>query len=142
MSKIFRSRRYSAPKRPFDPSGYSSLLGPTTLAAEEQEYHEPGDDDQAETRQLSSPETAAAFVVDPYHARPWWNAAERHPSWTGPDRPPPRKLVKDKDSSMNGAGRPSFSFELSDGSDTEGGKAGGIVRRQIARLKELYRKEK
>ncbi|KAK3336665.1 hypothetical protein B0T19DRAFT_46287 [Cercophora scortea] len=49
------------------------------------------------------------------------------------ERPPTRKLVKDP----NGSGRPSFSFELSD-SDTEKDK--GLVRRQIARLKELYRR--
>ncbi|KAK3694814.1 hypothetical protein B0T22DRAFT_437864 [Podospora appendiculata] len=49
------------------------------------------------------------------------------------ERPPTRKLVKDP----NGSGRPSFSLELSD-SDTEKDK--GLVRRQIARLKELYRR--
>jgi hypothetical protein len=40
---------------------------------------------------------------------------------------------------MNGSGRPSFSLELSD-SDAEKDK--GIVRRQLARIKELYRRGK
>jgi hypothetical protein len=48
---------------------------------------------------------------------------------------PTRKLVKD----MNGSGRPSFSLELS---DTDAEKEKSIVRRQIAKLKELYRREK
>jgi hypothetical protein len=40
---------------------------------------------------------------------------------------------------MNGSGRPSFSLELS---DSEAEKEKGLVRRQIARLKELYRRER
>ena len=55
------------------------------------------------------------------------------PSWTG-ERPPTRKLVKD----MNGSGRPSSSIELSGGNVEE---KRGIVRRQIAKLKGLYRKK-
>jgi hypothetical protein len=50
------------------------------------------------------------------------------------DRAPARKLVKD----MNGS-RPSSSLELS-GSDAE--KEKSTLRRQIARLKELYRRER
>ena len=76
-------------------------------------------------RSNSSPQVLMA-------ARHWSAAAEGRPSWTC-ERPPTRKLVKDP----NGSGRPSFSLELSD-SDAEKDKS--LMRRQIDRLKELYRR--
>jgi hypothetical protein len=117
MSKLFRSRHAPPKQQPDDCCAYSSLLDPATS-----EEHEPGQ----QLRYRASPAD--------YHSRSWLGAAERRPSWTA-ERPPTRKLVKD----MNGSGRPSFSLELSD-SDAEKDK--GIVRRQLARLKELYRREK
>jgi hypothetical protein len=66
-------------------------------------------------------------------SKSWLGAAKMQPSWTG-ERPPTRKLVKD----MNGSGRPSSSIELSGGSGEE---KKGILRRQIAKLKGLYRKK-
>ncbi|KAK4102981.1 hypothetical protein N658DRAFT_331048 [Parathielavia hyrcaniae] len=82
---------------------------------------------------LDQPSQYRACAAE-YHSRWWLVAAENRPSWTA-DRPPARKLIKD----MNGSGRPSFSLELSD-SDAE--KEKGIVRRQLARLKELYRRDR
>ncbi|KAK4042503.1 hypothetical protein C8A01DRAFT_33444 [Parachaetomium inaequale] len=116
MSKLFR-RRHSAPRPLLDPSAYSSLLDPSISAQDQPGGHSRGRTSPAD-----------------YHSRPWLAAAEVRPSWNG-ERPPTRKLVKD----MNGSGRPSFSLELSD-SDNEKDK--GVVRRQLARLRELYRREK
>ncbi|KAL2131623.1 hypothetical protein VTI74DRAFT_4807 [Chaetomium olivicolor] len=115
MSKLFRSR-HSAPK-PLQEShsAYSSLLDPTTA------------------QEGASQQLTGRAPPSEYSSKTWLTAAENRPSWTA-ERPPTRKLVKD----MNGY-RPSFSFELSD-SDAE--KEKGIVRRQISRLKGLYKKEK
>jgi hypothetical protein len=116
MSKIFR-RRHSNPRLLLDQSAYSSLLDPSISAQEQPGGHSRGRTTPAD-----------------YQTRPWLAAAESRPSWTG-ERPPTRKLVKD----MNGSSRPSFSLEISN-SDTE--KERGVVRRQLARLMELYRREK
>lgn len=40
---------------------------------------------------------------------------------------------------QNGSGRPSFSLELS---DSDGEKEKGIVRRQIDKLRDLYKRDK
>ena len=118
MSNLFRSRRSPPLPRPLpDHSAYSSLLDPGVSATQP-----PG--------QRHRDRSSAAE----YHARSWLAVVETRPSWTG-ERPPTRKLVKD----MNGSGRPSFSLDLSD-SDAE--KEKGIVRRQLARLKVLYKREK
>jgi hypothetical protein len=73
-------------------------------------------------------------------SRPWLAAAETS-YWTGADRPPTRKLVKDPTS---GSPRPLSSVELSGDDDgdkkpskVKSGK--GTVKRQIERLRELYR---
>jgi hypothetical protein len=68
-----------------------------------------------------------------YHSKSWLAVVENRPSWTG-ERPPTRKLVKD----MNGSDRRSSSLELSD-SDAE--KEKGVIRRQLSKLKLLYRRE-
>lgn len=69
-----------------------------------------------------------------YNSRSWLAVVENRPSWTG-ERPPTRKLVKD----MNGSSRPASSVELS---DSDAGKEKGVVRRQLSKLKLLYRREK
>lgn len=69
----------------------------------------------------------------PQDGRSWFAAVETRQSWTG-ERQPTRKLVKEQHS---GSGRPSFSLELS---DSEVNKDKGLMRRQIARLRELYRR--
>ncbi|KAL2117889.1 hypothetical protein VTJ04DRAFT_7549 [Mycothermus thermophilus] len=154
MSRIFRSRRFSPAKPQVDPSGYSSLLSPASPLADHNHNCKQTQDnltlspnnlgqDEEET-----PETGSN-PYNTHNSRPWRSLAESRPS--SGDRPPPRKLVKDRDSHMNGAGRPLFSVELSSGeedeeyaqdssSDPEGG---GIVRRQLKRLKRgLSRREK
>ncbi len=117
MSNLFRSRRATPPPLP-DHSAYSSLLDPGVSATQP-----PGG--QRHRDRSSAGE---------HHARSWLAVVEHRPSWTG-ERPPTRKLVKD----MNGSGRPSFSLDLSDSGDD---KEKGLVRRQLARLKVLYRREK
>ncbi|GAB1311682.1 hypothetical protein MFIFM68171_01892 [Madurella fahalii] len=117
MSRLFRSRHSTAKLAQDHHSAYSSLL-----------------DSAAPTQQEPSGRTRSKSSLGDHFSRPWLTAAESRSSWTG-DRLPTRKLVKD----MNGSGRPSFSLELS---DTNAEKEKGIVRRQIARLKELYRREK
>ncbi|KAK4125329.1 hypothetical protein N657DRAFT_680060 [Parathielavia appendiculata] len=117
MSKLFRSRRPPAHSETDGCSGYSALLDPAAL-------------EQQEQGQRSQYRASAAE----YHSRWWLVTAESRPSWTA-ERPPARKLVKD----MNGSGRPSFSLELSD-NDAE--KEKGMVRRQLSRLKDLYRRDK
>jgi len=115
MSNLFRSRR-SSPKPLPDSSAYSSLLDPgVSVMQQPSQRHRDG--------------TSAAE----YHSRSWLAVVENRSSWTG-ERPPTRKLVKD----MNGSGRPSFSLDLS---DSDGEKEKGIVRRQLARLKVLYKRE-
>jgi hypothetical protein len=114
MSKFFRSRH--SPKPTLDQSAYSSLLDPGVSV----------------TQQPSQQHRDRASPLD-YHSRSWLAVVENRASWTG-ERPPTRKLVKD----MNGS-RPSSSLELS---DTDAEKEKGIVRRQLARLKELYRRDK
>ncbi|KAL2181008.1 uncharacterized protein P884DRAFT_254946 [Thermothelomyces heterothallicus CBS 202.75] len=114
MAKLFRSR-HSALKPPFDQSAYLSLLDPAASVQEQRR------------------EQSRGKMADP-PSRPWMAAAESRSSWAG-ERLPTRKLVKD----MNGAGRPSSSFELS---DSDADKEKGIVRRQLSKLKELYRRER
>lgn len=115
MSRLFRSRSSTKPLQ----DAYWSLLEPDT---------------EIPVRRPSGRRGAGQAAAGDYPARPWLAAAENRPSWAG-DRPPTRKLVKD----MNGSGRPSFSLELS---NSEPEQERGLVRRQIARLKELYRREK
>jgi hypothetical protein len=119
MPKLFRSRHSTV--KPLQ-DAYSSLLDP---------------DAPQPQSQLPTRRSRGYSLAGDLSTRAWFAAAEGRPSWSG-DRPPTRKLVKD----MNGSGRPSFSLELSDNSDAE--KEKGLVRRHIARLKELYlyRKEK
>ncbi|KAK4192506.1 hypothetical protein QBC35DRAFT_447349 [Podospora australis] len=76
-------------------------------------------------RQLRS--RAKSSLLD-YHSKPWLAVVENQ------ERAPARKLVKD----MNGS-RPSFSTSLS---DSDGAKEKGLLRRQIAKLKSFYRREK
>ncbi|KAL1876399.1 hypothetical protein VTK73DRAFT_9338 [Phialemonium thermophilum] len=75
--------------------------------------------------------------------KPWRNALEGRRSWTGGgERRPTRKLVKEP--GTGGSARPSFSLELSDNSEWEGGAArgdrpGSLVRRGIDKLRGIYR---
>lgn len=117
MSGLFRSRHSTVKFSQDHHSPYSSLLDPT-----------------ASTQQQPGGRARAKTSPADHLSRPWLATAENRSSWTG-ERAPSRKLVKD----MNGSGPPSFSIELS---DTDAEKEKGIVRRQIARLKELYRREK
>ncbi|KAL2158412.1 hypothetical protein VTH06DRAFT_4460 [Thermothelomyces fergusii] len=114
MAKFFRGR-HSAHKPSFDQSAYLSLLDPAASVQEE------------------LCEQSKGKITDP-PSRPWMAAAEGRSSWAG-ERPPTRKLVKE----MNGSGPPSSSFELS---DSDADKEKGIVRRQLSKLKGLYRREK
>ncbi|KAK0655812.1 hypothetical protein B0T16DRAFT_384621 [Cercophora newfieldiana] len=91
-----------------------------------------GGSGSVQTRRPARHRRLKSLPQDAMASKSWLAAAESRPSWTG-ERPPARKLVKEQ----NGSGRPSFSLELSD-SDVE--KEKGIVRRQIARLKGLYRR--
>lgn len=125
MARLFtRSRANTGPAPQHDSIGYRSLLnpdcdsdvdGPDATRRPSLHLHH--------RRLRSLPNEAMA-------SRSWLAVAESRPSG---ERPPPRKLVKEQ----NGSGRPSFSLELSD-SDAE--KERGLVRRQFARLKELYRR--
>lgn len=114
MPKPFRNR-YTASDPLLDRSAYLSLLSPTVTVNEQ-----PG----------NQPRVRASPVE--HHPRSWLAVVENRPSWTG-ERSPTRKLVKD----MNGSCRPSSSQELSD-SDAE--KEKGVVRRQLSKLRELYRR--
>ncbi|KAL2147051.1 hypothetical protein VTI28DRAFT_933 [Corynascus sepedonium] len=114
MAKLFQ-RRHSAPKALVDQSAYLSLLDPAASVEEQ-------------PREQSRGKTADS------HTRLWMAAAESGSSWVV-ERPPTRKLIKE----MNGSGRPSSSFELSD-SDAE--KEKGVVRRHLSKLKDLYRRAK
>ncbi|KAK1758641.1 hypothetical protein QBC47DRAFT_358472 [Echria macrotheca] len=129
MSRFFaRSRANTAPAPHLDNS-YRSLLNPDYDSEEAADNDARGMDParrpSLHRRLRSLPHDANAMA-----SRSWLAVAESRPSG---ERPPPRKLVKDQ----NGSGRPSFSLELSD-SDAEKDK--GLVRRQIARLKGLYRR--
>lgn len=118
MSKFF-GNRHSSPR--LDQSAFLLLLDPSDISA----VHE-----RPTGGRTSTP------LADSHHATKLWLAAvEGRPSWIG-ERPPTRKLVKD----MNGSGRPSFSLELSDSDTAEKDK--GVVRRQLSRLRLLYRSEK
>ncbi|KAL2150319.1 hypothetical protein VTH82DRAFT_7995 [Thermothelomyces myriococcoides] len=114
MAKIFQGR-HPSPKPPFDQSAYLSLLDPAASVLE-QPY-----------------EQSRGRIADPT-SRSWIAAAESRSCWAG-ERPPTRKLVKD----MNGSGPPSSALELS---DSDGDREKGIVRRQLSKLKEFYRREK
>ncbi|KAK4108773.1 hypothetical protein N656DRAFT_783739 [Canariomyces notabilis] len=118
MSRLFRSQRSRPLPSQDHHSAYLSLLEPPASTQQQpssgRAWHRPSPSDHL--------------------SRPWLTAAESRRSSTG-ERVPTRKLVKD----MNGSGRPSFSLELS---DTDAEKEKSIVRRQIAKLKELYRREK
>jgi len=113
-------------------SAYLSLLDRDENEADHGENLTTGRSEPAQQRRPVRHRRLKSLPQDPMTSRSWLTAAEGRPSWTG-ERPPTRKLVKEQ----NGSGRPSFSLELSD-SDVEKDK--GIVRRQIARLKELYRR--
>lgn len=112
MSKLFQSRQSNPEPLGDHHSPYSALLEQQDGRQSRDKQPSPGD----------------------YSSRPWLGVAERRMSWPG-ERPPTRKLVKE----MNGSGRPSFSLELS---DSDGEKEKGIVQRQIAKLKALYRRDK
>ncbi|KAH6628369.1 hypothetical protein F5144DRAFT_494335 [Chaetomium tenue] len=114
MPKHFRNR-HTASDPLLDRSAYLSLLSPT-VSINEQPGRQPGE---------------RVLPVE-RHPKSWLAVVENRPSWTG-ERSPTRKLVKD----MNGSCRPSSSQELSD-SDAE--KEKGVVRRQLSKLKELYRR--
>ncbi|KAK3935233.1 hypothetical protein QBC46DRAFT_397949 [Diplogelasinospora grovesii] len=131
MSRVFR--RPSSHKTMVSPrqdeedphSAYSSLLDPATVSANQQQQHQP------HRRAKSSPTNDYPTTS----TRPSRWLGDSRSSWTGGERPPTRKLVKDP----NGSGRPSFSLELLD-SVAAAEKDKGIVWRHIARLKELYRR--
>jgi hypothetical protein len=138
MPRLFtRSRSMSGRAAPHqqDPdhnSAYLSLLDRDENEHGRDEDLAPGGSDAAQHRRPARHLRLKSLPQDAMVSRSWLAAAESRPSWTG-ERPPARKLVKEQ----NGSGRPSFSLELSE-SDVEKDK--GIVRRQIARLKELYRR--
>jgi hypothetical protein len=113
-------------------SAYLSLLDRDESEHGRDECVTTGGPEPAQQRRPARHRRLKSLPQDPMASRSWLAAAESRPSWTG-ERPPARKLVKEQ----NGSGRPSFSLELSE-SDVEKDK--GIVRRQIARLKELYRR--
>jgi len=121
MAKLFRSRN-SAPRIDLDDHHlqYSSLLDPNVSIQQQ-----PGFGGRNGTL-LSARES---------HSRPWLGAVESRSSWSG-ERPPPRKIVKD----MNSSCKPACSLALSDTDDGE--KEKSLVRRQIERLKVLYRRAK
>jgi hypothetical protein len=143
MSRLFSRNRSSSGSAPHevdhDPnSAYLSLLDPD-------HDHENGHGHEHESGAVASasvqrrPSTRhrrlRSLPQEAMSSRSWLAAAtESRSSWTGERPPGGRKLVKEN---QNGTGRPSFSLELSD-SDVE--KEKGIVRRQIARLKEFYRR--
>ncbi|KAK3990292.1 hypothetical protein QBC44DRAFT_65570 [Cladorrhinum sp. PSN332] len=120
MSKLFRNRRSVGNLA--DQTAFSSLLDP-----DHDDGLDSGAADMPPPRQLRG--RAKSSLVD-YQPRSWLSAAENR----GGSRPPTRKLVKD----MNGC-RPSSSLELSD-SEIPTGK--GMLRRSIAKLKGLYRRDK
>ncbi|KAK4200626.1 hypothetical protein QBC40DRAFT_253929 [Triangularia verruculosa] len=121
---MFKHRR-SMGKLTEHPSMYSSLLDPSSEHSSDA-IHPPSapcsPDRPLRGRTKSS-------LVD-YQSRNWISAIEN-----SGEKPPTRKLVKE----MNGSGRPSFSQSLP---DSDGEKEKGLVRRQIARLKSFYKKEK
>ncbi|KAK4466629.1 hypothetical protein QBC42DRAFT_61948 [Cladorrhinum samala] len=121
MSKLFRNRRSTG--NLIDHAGFSSLLDPNT-----DNELEPAAAVSSPPRQLRG--RSKSSLLD-HHSRSWLSAAENQAS----ARPPTRKLVKD----MNGSCRPSSSLEIS---ESERQKDKGILRRQIARLKGLYRRDK
>ncbi|KAK0737556.1 hypothetical protein B0T21DRAFT_410996 [Apiosordaria backusii] len=121
---MFRHRR-SMGKLTEHPSMYSSLLDPSS---------EHSSDVIALPSSPNSPSRplrgrAKSSLVD-YQSRNWISAVENQG-----EKPPARKLVKD----MNGSGRPYFSQSLS---DSDGEKEKGLMRRQIARLKSFYKRDK
>ncbi|KAK4659915.1 hypothetical protein QC762_114545 [Podospora pseudocomata] len=124
MAKMFRHRR-SMGKLTEHPSMYSSLLDPSS------EHSSDGAASPSSPNSSNRPlrGRAKSSLLD-YQSRNWISAVEHQG-----EKPPPRKLVKD----MNGSGRPSFSQSLS---DSDGEKEKGLMRRQIARLKSFYKREK
>jgi hypothetical protein len=85
--------------------------------------------DIPQPRRLRGRSKSSPGLAD-YQSRNWLSAVEDQSP-----RPPTRKLVKE----MNGV-RPSSSLELSETSEIQKDK--GLLRRSIARLKSLYRRER
>ncbi|KAK5663223.1 hypothetical protein OQA88_6641 [Cercophora sp. LCS_1] len=123
MSRLFYRKRPSTPA-PQCQHDFLSLLDPAD--APDADTTDPAARPVRQHRRMKS------LPAEVLASRAWLGATERRSS--GEQRQPPRKLVKE----MNGSGRPSFSHEISD-SDAEK-ETKGLVRRQIARLKEFYRR--
>ena len=139
MSRLFSNSRSATGPAPhhLDPDHNSAYL--SLLDHDHDPDNDPDHDPKADgsgpvqQRRPARHRRLKSLPQEAMASRSWLTAAESRPSWTG-ERPPARKLVKEN---QNGSGRPSFSLELS---DSEVDKEKGIVRRQIARLKELYRR--
>ncbi|KAK4232243.1 hypothetical protein QBC38DRAFT_90684 [Podospora fimiseda] len=120
MSKLFSNRRSVGNLA--DQAALSSLL-------------DPNQDDSLDSCATNMPPTrqlrgrAKSSLID-YQSRTWLSAAAENQG----SRQPTRKLVKD----LNGS-RPSTSLELS---DSEIPKDKGMLRRSLAKLKSLYRRDR
>ncbi|KAB5517318.1 hypothetical protein GE09DRAFT_1158406, partial [Coniochaeta sp. 2T2.1] len=143
MSRLFRRPSTKTVQHGEDlNSALSSLLTP--VSSRHATAQEPKPSKPPHRRTKSSP--GGLNTQDQLLSRPWLSlvVAERHRSQSGDGR---RRLVKDPGP---GSSRPSFSHELAEHAHSGEGKdckedgkdkGGGMVRRGVERIRELYRRD-